>query len=629
MRSLTELYALYTDRRAEHSADGSAMVDLALIYDGGLVTRIAEIDAVAESSVPNIVAQGIDAYARFTASVQPDVDTPALRPNIAASRKKASDRAKAIQGWWQHSLMTALDYQRFRYYYGYGFMPVRLCSDPRNVGVPVWEALNPMGVLPGPRQVAYSPEVPDCFTTARRSARWVKQTYGVQFGRDVRDDTMLEVVRYSDAEQDTVFCVGAASPDMPSYPSGRADGFGGGTYGGYWSERGTHIERLGTTSGNDGAWLVMLSSTPNYAGVCLVSCPGVISLSKVSGFVNGILGKHKLHARLMGLTVEGIARGILPNEWIELDPSQNGQGVIREADGLRGVRGVIEGGRLNVPQINPGYQTMPLLDRLEAYSRSEAGVISEFGGESGNNIRTRARGDAVAGNVVDPRVREAHEIAQIAREHEVRLGVAIAKGYGGSRPQSFYVNWHRATEQMTYDATDLFETDESVIRYPLAGADLQQLIIAAAQSIGTGMMATATARRLNPLVEDADQEAIDIRVEAAEQVLTANLQTIIEQSPEDAAYAIREIRKGTFLEDVLDGVQKRVQERQATAGPPGAPDGMAAPGTPEAQPGLGAPGVADQPTPVIDQAPQSARNLAQLLMTTRRPAMTTPAERAG
>lgn len=630
MRTLPELYSLFTARRAEHAMAASVMVALAGVYDGELVTRIAELDETAESSVPNIVNQGIDAYARSAAEARPDVDCPAVRPNIASSRQRAVERARVIKGWQANSLMSSLDYQRFRYYFGFGGMPVQLRSDPSNVGVPRWHALNPIGVLPGPKVDSYSPEVPDCFVVAHQSARWVHDVYGITYDRNVRPDTLLEVVTYADGEQETVFCTGLTGPTVPYHPlSGKSSVYDGGdlglgTYGGYWSERGTHIERLGTSAGNN--WLVTLSSVPNYAGTCTVSCPGAISLSKVTGLVNGILSKHKLHARLMALTVKAIAKGILPDEWVQTDPNSNGQGVVTEADGLRGVRGHIDGGQIVVPQINPSYMTMPLLDRIEANSRSEAGIPVALGGEAGVNIRSRAQNDSTLGAVLDPRIREAHTIAAAALEHESRIGIAIAKGYGGSRPRSFYVSGRRQKTQVEYVATDLFENDEVHVHYPLAGTDLNGMVIVAGQSVGTGMLSKETARRLNPLAED--DEAVKIRAEAAEEVLMANLQMLVESSPADGAYVTRKLREGDLPEDVWDAVQRRIQERQATEAPVGEPLGPAAPGSPEAQPGLGEPGVANAP-PVIEEPPQSLRNLASLMTSVRRPQMTIPAERAG
>lgn len=627
MRSLDDLYNLFTRRRAEQSADGSSMHDLAVIYDGGLVTRMAELDKVAESAVPNLIAQGIDQYARFSAEARPDVDFAAVRPNIAGSRQKASERAEVVKGWWRNSAMTLLDYQRFRFYYGYGFMPAAIRPDLAR-GVPRWQALNPIGVYPGPREIPYSPEVPDAFAVTMLSARDVRERWGVDFGTKTSPDRMLEVVEYQDAEQVTWFCVGPSGPDRPTWPHGtpgaQAWSWDLGTGWNYGSE--IIARRISRIPGPSGNWLALLSSTPNLAGRCLISCPGAISLSKVTGFINAALSKHHMQARLMGLTQIAIARDILRDEWIEMDPGTGQAGVIREADGRRGIRGIIEG-KITVPNHTPGYQTFPYIDRLEAYQRSETGIIAELGGESGTNIRTRARGEAIAENVIDPRVREAHEIMQNALENETKGAIAWAKGYRGARKTTVFVG-SRGQQGKEYAATDLFENDNAVVRYPLAGTNVNGATIVGGQLVGTGLAALDTIRRLHPWIENADDEATKIRTEAAEAVLLANLQAVVESSPDDAAFITKRFREGALPEVVFEEVQRRAQERQASAAPEGDPLGPVAPGSPEAQPGLGEPGVANAP-PVIEEPPPSLRNLASLMTTSRRPSMTVPAERAG
>jgi hypothetical protein len=366
MRELNQLYRLYVDRRSEQSGDGRRLVDLAVIYDGGLVTRVAELDETAESSIPNLVAQGIDWYARNTASTQPVTTCAPVRRNIAASRNKAMLRELVYTGWYQGSKMTLLDYQRFRYYYGYGSMPAVLRPHPDAPGIPRWEARSPLGILPGPKDTPYTPVVPDCFTAVTRTARWVKEQYGVDFGPKVRPDSLVEVVEYTDAEQITVFCVGP-STDVPPQVSGTASpmlGWGALPYGQELRQR--DITRIdGPGEGN--SWLVLLSSVPNLAGVCTVSCPGVISLSKVAGFVNGILSKHKLMARLTALYVEGVAAGIRPDQWLITDPNANGQGIVKEADGLRG------GARAHRRRADRGAADQPLIPGVRS-DRPHRGV---------------------------------------------------------------------------------------------------------------------------------------------------------------------------------------------------------------------------------------------------------------
>ena len=76
------------------------------------------------------------------------------------------------------------------------------------------------------------------------------------------------------------------------------------------------------------------------------------------------------------------------------------------ANGLTGEVGGLKGGTLRDSVVNPGFMTNPTIDRLERAQRLTAGIPAEFGGESGSNIRTGRRGEAVLSAVVDFPVQE-------------------------------------------------------------------------------------------------------------------------------------------------------------------------------------------------------------------------------
>lgn len=607
MRDLESLFAIYTERRSALSSQHQKWRALASVYDGGLATPLPEYDEVSESAVPGLVTQGIDQYARRFAEVQPAVDSPAVRPNIASSRKKASERAMVFRGWWQHSYMPLVDYQRGRYQFGYGAMPVIIRSRADQPGIPQWEALSPMTVLPGPKPIDYAPEVPDAFLACTKSVAWLEQTFDLVFPQQVRRDMLVELVEYVDAEQCVVFCVGPASSSPPVFRNNgmysRFQPFGSWAFED-WKPRRT----------KKGGWLTPIAAYPNYAGMCTVSHPGAISLSKVAGLVDNILGMHSLQAHLMSLTTKAIAKGIFPDVWAVMDPHGQGQ-IVKQADGLRGIVGEIQGGSIEAVQIQPGYQTWNLIDRLEANQRTTASIVPQMGGENPHNVRTGRASDTVAGFAVDPILSEAHTIAEIAREHENKIAVAVARGYGGSRQRSFYVAKPGVTKQrVDYSADDLFaETDETVVRYALAGADMQALGIMSQSSIGSGIMSTHRARVLSPLVEDPEAEAIAILAETAQNMLLSTFgEMLAASSPDDAALALRLIREGVPLEEVMRRVQQQAQQRQATAGEPGAPDGPSLPGSPEAQAGVAPEGVGAEVPPTIPEVPAGPANLAQL-----------------
>lgn len=630
MRSLTDLYALYSALGAEASAKHGRWKELAEVYDGSLLIPDVERDSVAASAAPNLINQGIDAYARRAASTQPQVDSPPMRANIASSRRQAEKRGRVIRGWWQGSGMSVADYQRYRYDFGYGAAPVIIRGHPDHPAIPRWSILNPHNVLTGPKELDYLPGVPYAFVTSRRSVKWVLDYFGVTFGKR-RPDEMVEVVEYNDAEQVTIFCIGGTGPSMPQWNHGAGLtpwGYDGSSmlYGQELRHR--VIERIsGPSEKMDGAWLVELSSTPNFANICLVSYPGAISLSRVCGIGDAILSKHKLHAWLLDAYMRGVVKGIWPDTWAVFGEDSNGQ-IVTHANGRRDIVGEIRGGTIITEQIQPGYQAIGLIDRIEAYERNDGGVISEFGGTSGTNIRTRARGEAVAAEVVDPLVREAHERMQVAREHENALAVAHAKGYGGSRSFSLYVTTGNTKKAEQYVPNELFETSQTVVRYPVAGVDKSGAIIVAGQKLSLELISRRTARVMDPDIEDVDAEETLLRVQALEGVVLAQLAEAVATSPEDAAEALRLTRQGMAMEEVMSTLQRRAQERQATEGAVGEPTGPAAPGSPEAQPGLGVPGGPAAVPEAVPEGPASVRNLAMMMQNMRAPTRTVPAERS-
>jgi hypothetical protein len=83
--------------------------------------------------------------------------------------------------------------------------------------------------------------------------------------------------------------------------------------------------------------------------------------------------------------------------------------------------------------------------------------------------------------------------------------------------------------------------------------------------------------------------------------------------PSDLARIMKLVGGNKTLADAVAQVQREAQQRQATAGPPGAPEGPAAPGSPEAQPGIAAPGAGAEAGAAIPAQPQSVANLLAMV----------------
>jgi hypothetical protein len=133
------------------------------------------------------------------------------------------------------------------------------------------------------------------------------------------------------------------------------------------------------------------------------------------------------------------------------------------------------------------------------------------------------------------------------------------------------------------------------------------------------------AMELDPLVEDPDLERDRITGEGLERAFMQGLQQQVAQAqipPDDAAYIVElVVAKRVPLFQAVQRAQKRAQDRQASAGPPGTPQGPVLPGAPEAQPGLAAPGVGAEAG--VAQQPGSAAQVMAMLNSLRRPAAIT------
>ena len=101
MRTAEQIVALFHDRQ---KARGEILTRMEAIRDqvnGDVVIPMPQFqDREQQSYVANLAQQGLDNYGRRIASVDPDVDCPAVDERNTASRKRADTRRKALLGMW-------------------------------------------------------------------------------------------------------------------------------------------------------------------------------------------------------------------------------------------------------------------------------------------------------------------------------------------------------------------------------------------------------------------------------------------------------------------------------------------------------------------------------------------------
>jgi len=578
-------------------------------YNGDIVIPLPELDRAEEPAVPNLIAVGLDQTAQRIASVLPDVYYPPLRPGFKGSEEKARVRRQATLAWWEHNKMGLKLRRRARWLIGYGEAPAVIGPDMQ-AGIPRWNVRDPLSSYPAPMADPDAICPDNAIFTRRQPWSWLRDRYpaqvallrtGYQQPHQCPGGEQFELVEYCDADV-TVLAV-----------LGKADGSASD-----WT----------TSAYGDGASFVELERVPNRSGISPVVAPGRITLERGHGQYDGSIGMYQMQARLMALEVIAVERGIFPDTYLVGRANESPQFVSGPHDGRTGQVNVVKGGDIREVNLNPGFATTNVIDRLERAQRLTAGVPAEYGGESATNVRTGKRGDAVLAAITDFPIQEAQELLAEALQEENRRAVAVAKAYFGNQPKSFLVSLGKGKPRsVDYTPAEDFESDVNKVTYAMAGADQNGLIIGIGQRVGLGMMSKRTGQEIDPLIHDPEAEHDRVVGEALEAAVLASLQ----QQAQAGAVPLPDIARIAELvtQDKADLVaaimqaQRESQERQASAGEPGTPTGPVEPGSPEAQPGLAMP---DQGMESPTVAPPSGgmENLAAQLNVLRQSAMGPP-----
>lgn len=320
----------------------------------------------------------------------------------------------------------------------------------------------------------------------------------------------------------------------------------------------------------------------------------------------------------MALEVLAVERGVFPDTYLISRPNEVADFVAGPFDGRTGQVNIVKGGDIREQNLNPGFATTGVIDRLERAQRVSGSMPAEFGGESQSNVRTGRRGESIISAATSFPIQEAQEAFAEALQEENRRAVAVMKACFGRQKTSFLVDWkgRNSLEHVDYVPAEAFDIDTNSVTYPASGADANSLVVGLGQRVGLGMMSKRTAAELDPMVADPELEEDRVTAEALTAAMLASLQMQAQQGaipPADLAAIAKYVRqnKGDLFAAV-EHVQRLAQERQANAGEPGTPTGPVAPGSPEAQPGLAVPGAgAEQPT--VAPAPEGLDNFASML----------------
>ena len=83
MRTPADILALYQERKKFYDPLHQGMAEIAAIYDGDAQVALPDLGRDEPSSVPNLLAQGVDQMAGRIASVVPRSPSPPRSPVIA------------------------------------------------------------------------------------------------------------------------------------------------------------------------------------------------------------------------------------------------------------------------------------------------------------------------------------------------------------------------------------------------------------------------------------------------------------------------------------------------------------------------------------------------------------------
>lgn len=559
-----EIHAIYLQRQKAQGPLLAQMNRMRAVADYDLIIPLNELSKNERSNVANLLVKGLDQTSMRIASTMPSPYFPPMRDGSDRSKSSAKMRKRAILAMWDENRQNMKLRRRTRHLLAYSLSGVSLKPNFDTL-IPEWNVRNPLDTFPAVRDDPDNPVPDDCIFSFTMSANALKQKYPEQanllrLGK-LTNDTRVTMLEYMSADHLCLVAIGVASDPYANL-----------------------YENLGVET-------VMLESLDNRTGIPLAVVANRVTLSKPRGQFDEMIGMYYTRARLQALTEIAIERGVFPAEYLVARAGENPV-VITEADPQQGILGVVKGGDIQQYQINPGYKTDTALDRMERQERLEGGVPAEFGGESGTNIRTGRRGDAVLSAAIDYPVQEAQATFEQSLREENKIAIAIEKAYWGNTSKSFFLPG-KQTGQSTYIPNKIWETNKHFVSYASAGSDANSLTITIGQMLGTKLISEESAREAHPMISDPDLEhdrIISEGVEAA--VLTSFQQQAADPNgpyqPTDLARVAKYVLEDDLpLYEAIQRVHQAVQDRQAAQAPQGAPatmPGLSQPGMATAQP---------------------------------------------
>lgn len=604
-RSVGEITALATQRIQASNPRRATMITVRDTYDGTVVLPLPELDRHEVAAIANQLQTGLDGTAQRAATTSGIIEVPSARPGYKTHDNLARNQRRALYGWWERNAIPLLDGIRYRHFFGYASTPVQVRPSVK-WGFAQWQVRDPLDTYPAPMPNAADMLPDNVIFCVHQSGWWLRRNYpdaggllprpsSPGAGDGLRDDQMIKIIEYVDEFDIVLVAMGESMghPVAMDYP----------------------LPFDFQTSANTGGFRfgIELERQPNRAERCLAVVPGRLTLGGPVGQFDALPGMHYKQAKLDALEYRAIEEGVFPKLWLVSHPNQGKAKVVTVADGRRGILGEIENGTIVNVNPQPSYMANQAQDRLERAQRLSGHVPAQMQGEGPSNVRTGRASDLVLSATIDHGIAEAQRVMAQSKQHELELAIDVARGWAPNRPVSFHVNWKGARGQADYKAAELFPAGSPppTVDYSLAGSDMASLVIQLGQRLGTGLISKKTARKLDPMIDDAEFEDDQTTAEGLEAALLSGIQQQAaggQLPPSDLARIIELVRMDKKdLAAAVAQVQAEAQKRQAPNVEP------VDPGDPAAQPGIAVPGTGAEAGAQIPEPGPSQDRLAQLL----------------
>lgn len=579
-----QIVTIVRNRQSSNDELLARMIEVKNRYNGDIVMPYpGDTDSSLPTTTPGLIWQAVDFTGMKAASVMPYMNSPAIdaqKETGKDSREFAAIRRKAIAAT-HHRSRTNLHLRRmYRHLAGYATSTTVVMPDHKRE-IPEFQLRDPLQTYPEPRAPEDLTPPSNVAVVYAKSSSWILATYGSVRGvrgvvqaPDQSSEELWDLVEWMDEEETVVGILGISDRHRES----------------------SRWERDPLVSKN-----IELRRWPHHMDMCPAYVPRRITLDKVFAQMANLSGQVDLMEQLQALAIAAAEKSIFRDRYIVgrqgTTPTLVGG---QWHDGRSGmVNMILDADTIGELSGQPDPSTQMMIDRIERNTRIDSGLVPQAGGETYGALRTGRGMDSLMAAAVDPRVQELQEIGEAALEHANMAMVRCYKGHWGAKKFSMYSGWQGDMGTVTFTPDRHFETDDTVVRYTIPGADVQGTTIVLGQLLGMNAVSMHTMRTRHPYIDDPDAEAS--RVEE-EQLEAAALQSVAQAAIEGkvpptyvALVEKHRRRNPDIIQAILDADEELRRQQAKVAEMPDDEDADGMFASPDQMPGLAPPGVAPVP----------------------------------